>query len=65
MDLRKLKKLIDLVQESGISELEVHEGEERVRIAKHFPPGASYAPQPVHAVSVPATPANPFVSLKP
>ena len=32
MDLRKLKKLIDLVQESGISELEVTEGEERVKI---------------------------------
>ena len=36
MDLRKLKKLIDLVQESGISELEVTEGEEKVRIAKHY-----------------------------
>ena len=35
MDLRKLKKLIDLVEESGISELEVTEGEEKVRIAKH------------------------------
>lgn len=34
MDLRKLKKLIDLVQESGISELEVTEGEEKVRIVK-------------------------------
>ena len=33
MDLRKLKKLIDLVQESGIAELEITEGEERVRIA--------------------------------
>lgn len=36
MDLRKLKKLIDLVQESGITELEVTEGEEKVRIAKHY-----------------------------
>ena len=36
MDLRKLKKLIDLVQESGISELEVTEGEEKVRIAKQL-----------------------------
>ena len=34
MDLRKLKKLIDLVQESGISELEITEGEERVKIVK-------------------------------
>jgi len=34
MDLRKLKKLIDLVQDSGIAELEITEGEERVRIAR-------------------------------
>ena len=39
MDLRKLKKLIDLVEESGITELEVTDGEEIVRIAKH--PGAA------------------------
>ena len=32
MDLRKLKKLIDLVEESGIAEIEVTEGEEKVRI---------------------------------
>jgi acetyl-CoA carboxylase biotin carboxyl carrier protein len=32
MDLRKLKKLIDLVQDSGIAELEITEGEEKVRI---------------------------------
>ena len=47
MDLRKLKKLIDLVQESGISELEVTEGEEKVRIAKHLPP-PSHAPMPTY-----------------
>jgi len=35
MDLRKLKTLIDLVQNSGISELEISEGDERIRIAKH------------------------------
>ncbi|MDR1888830.1 MAG: acetyl-CoA carboxylase biotin carboxyl carrier protein [Zoogloeaceae bacterium] len=54
MDLRKLKKLIDLVQESGISELEVTEGEEKVRIAKFTPTGAA----PVHyplPVGAPAT----------
>ena len=46
MDLRKLKKLIDLVQESGISELEVTEGEEKVRIAKYAAPSTvGYAPQ--------------------
>ncbi|MEN9902650.1 MAG: hypothetical protein RL651_1314 [Pseudomonadota bacterium] len=59
MDLRKLKKLIDLVQESGISELEVTEGEEKVRIAKqlHAAPVAHqiYAPAPMAAG--PAAPA--------
>lgn len=38
MDLRKLKTLIDLVSESGISELEVTEGESKVHIVKHAPP---------------------------
>ncbi|MDY0073691.1 MAG: acetyl-CoA carboxylase biotin carboxyl carrier protein [Thauera sp.] len=55
MDLRKLKKLIDLVQESGISELEVTEGEEKVRIAKHLsaPAGVThYAPMPMPAASM-------------
>ena len=36
MDLRKLKTLIDLVQNSGISELEISEGEEKIRISKQF-----------------------------
>ena len=35
MDLRKLKKLIDLVEESGIAELELTEGEEKVKICRH------------------------------
>ena len=39
MDLRKLKKLIDLVQESGIGEIEITEGEEKVRISRQGPPG--------------------------
>ncbi len=55
MDLRKLKKLIDLVQESGISELEVTEGEEKVRIAKHY--GAVAAPQMQQYVMPAAMPA--------
>ncbi|MBK6355302.1 MAG: acetyl-CoA carboxylase biotin carboxyl carrier protein [Betaproteobacteria bacterium] len=58
MDLRKLKKLIDLVQESGISELEVTEGEEKVRIAKHYgavaaAPQQYYAPPPPVALGAP------------
>ena len=54
MDLRKLKKLIDLVQESGITELEVTEGEEKVKIVKH---GAAPAPAPA-MYAVAATPAH-------
>ena len=61
MDLRKLKKLIDLVQESGISELEVTEGEEKVRIAKMPPPApiGAAAPIPVAAAAAPAVPVAP------
>ena len=43
MDLRKLKKLIDLVEASGISELELTEGEEKVKISRNSV--ASYQPQ--------------------
>jgi acetyl-CoA carboxylase biotin carboxyl carrier protein len=49
MDLRKLKKLIDLVQESGIAELEITEGEEKVRISRVGPAAQTVvtpAPQP-------------------
>ncbi|WP_179404883.1 acetyl-CoA carboxylase biotin carboxyl carrier protein [Burkholderia guangdongensis] len=61
MDLRKLKTLIDLVSESGISELEVTEGEGKVRIVKNAPPvyvqsAPGYAPQmsmPAQTVALP------------
>ena len=46
MDLRKLKKLIDLVQESGIGEIEITEGEEKVRISRSPPGGGQGLPQP-------------------
>ena len=49
MDLRKLKKLIDLVQESGIAELEITEGEEKVKIVKG---GATAAPGPATSGAV-------------
>lgn len=57
MDLRKLKKLIDLVQESGIAELEVTEGEEKVRIARTNA-GSSQVYMPQHMqMQMPAAPA--------
>ena len=55
MDLRKLKKLIDLVQESGIAELEITEGEERVRIAR----GGVVNVTPLNVPAAPAMPAPP------
>jgi len=36
MDIRKIKKLIELLEESGVSEIEIHEGEESVRISRHL-----------------------------
>jgi acetyl-CoA carboxylase biotin carboxyl carrier protein len=62
MDLRKLKKLIDLVQESGISELEITEGEEKVKIVKggagSAAVGALAAPPPTESRPVSAAPAG-------
>ncbi|MFP5381012.1 MAG: acetyl-CoA carboxylase biotin carboxyl carrier protein [Gammaproteobacteria bacterium] len=57
MDLRKLKKLIDLVEASGIAELEITEGEEKVRIAKSIagaPMMMAPQPQMFHAAAAPA-----------
>jgi acetyl-CoA carboxylase biotin carboxyl carrier protein len=64
MDLRKLKTLIELVETSGIAELEIQEGEERVRITRSLAPGAQtgvvHAPStaPVTQVSAGAAPAS-------
>jgi acetyl-CoA carboxylase biotin carboxyl carrier protein len=55
MDLRKLKKLIDLVQESGIAELEITEGEEKVKIVK----GGSVSVSSVAAAAPPMAEARP------
>lgn len=62
MDLRKLKKLIDLVEESGISELELTEDGEKVRISRNFTmaaPAQHYAPANYAAPQVAAPAAAP------
>jgi acetyl-CoA carboxylase biotin carboxyl carrier protein len=64
MDIRKVKKLIELLEESGIDELEITEGEESVRIARHRPSTPQYitapaASAPVYAAAPVATPAAP------
>ncbi len=51
MDIRKVKKLIELLDESGIAEIEITEGEESVRISR-YAPGAATAPAPV-AIAAP------------
>ena len=55
MDLRKLKKLIDLVEESGIAEIEVTEGEDKVRVTRTYAaPAATFAaPAPTYAAAAP------------
>jgi acetyl-CoA carboxylase biotin carboxyl carrier protein len=59
MDLRKLKTLIDLVSESGISELEVTEGEGKVRIVKNAPPVYVQSAPPQYAAPAAAPLAAP------
>ena len=70
MDIRKVKKLIELLEESGISELEISEGEESVRISRHprmamptpasaaAPANQTAAAAPPPAARVPATAAG-------
>lgn len=57
MDIRKVKKLIELLEESGIDELEITEGEESVRICRHRPASSTHvvsAPAPVAIAAAPA-----------
>ncbi|MFZ5654678.1 MAG: acetyl-CoA carboxylase biotin carboxyl carrier protein [Pseudomonadota bacterium] len=58
MDIRKVKKLIELLEESNIDELEIHEGEESVRICRHRPAPA-LAPFAAPAAAVAPAPAAP------
>ncbi|MCH7537017.1 MAG: acetyl-CoA carboxylase biotin carboxyl carrier protein [Proteobacteria bacterium] len=69
MDIRKVKKLIELLDESGIAEIEITEGEESVRISR-YPPGAPVAPVAVAAPApvvapVPAPVAAPAEAVAP
>nr|WP_314493842.1 acetyl-CoA carboxylase biotin carboxyl carrier protein [uncultured Pseudomonas sp.] len=70
MDIRKVKKLIELLEESGIDELEIKEGEESVRISRHSktPAGQQfYAPAPMaapFAAPAAAAPAAPVAAAE-
>jgi acetyl-CoA carboxylase biotin carboxyl carrier protein len=72
MDIRKVKKLIELLEESGIAELEISEGEESVRISRHPRMASVQSPMPVGSpviqaapVAAPATPATAAGEHKP
>src|SRR5215831_18009818 len=66
MDIRKVKKLIELLEESGVAEIEISEGEESVRISR-FPKGAAAAAPIVHYAAPPpvAAPSAPPPSSMP
>ncbi|MFO1406301.1 MAG: acetyl-CoA carboxylase biotin carboxyl carrier protein [Steroidobacteraceae bacterium] len=72
MDIRKVKKLIELLEESGVSEIEIKEGEESVRISRHPTGGAqifqapmAYAPPPPAAPAAAAAPPPSAPAAKP
>lgn len=57
MDIRKVKKLIELLEESGIAEIEINEGEESVRISR-YGQGAHAAPAPIQYAAAPVAAAE-------
>lgn len=62
MDIRKVKKLIELLEESRVSEIEIHEGEESVRISRHGPgvtQTVMHVPATHESMPVQATPTSP------
>jgi acetyl-CoA carboxylase biotin carboxyl carrier protein len=74
MDIRKIRKLIELIQETGVAEIEIREGEESVRIstfAHHAPQQQAYAPAPMQhyapqpMAAAPAAPAPEAIAAPP
>lgn len=61
MDIRKVKKLIELLEESGIAEIEINEGEESVRISRY----STHAPAPVQQFAAPMVAAPAPVAAAP
>ena len=64
MDIRKVKKLIELLEESGIAEIEINEGEESVRISRYSTSAPAAAPMPVQQYATAPAPA-PAVAAEP
>ena len=64
MDIRKIKKLIDLLEESGIAELEIKEGEESVRISR-YGNSPALVTSPATAVAAPVAAPEPVATTAP
>ena len=62
MDIRKVKKLIELLEESGIAEIEIHEGEESVRISRYGSQSVAAPAQQFAAAAIPAPAAAPVAA---
>jgi len=56
MDIRKIKKLIEIIEESGIAEIEIKEGEEAIRISRYSAAPAAVTYAPSIGATIPATP---------
>ena len=66
MDIRKVKKLIELLEESGVAEIEIKEGEESVRISRHGPGAVTtYVQAPPAAAPAPVASAAPAAAAQP
>lgn len=66
MDIRKIKKLIELIEDSDIAEIEIHEGEESVRLSRTSSAAPLYAPAPAaapQAIAAPAASAEPAAEV--
>ncbi|HQX89539.1 MAG: acetyl-CoA carboxylase biotin carboxyl carrier protein [Moraxellaceae bacterium] len=65
MDIRKVKKLIEILEESGIDELEITEGEESIRICRHRPVSSTHVITAPNSVQMMAAPAAAVVTAEP
>ncbi|MGH8254240.1 MAG: acetyl-CoA carboxylase biotin carboxyl carrier protein [Steroidobacteraceae bacterium] len=64
MDIRKIKKLIELLEESGVAEIEIREGEESVRIARQAPAGSPPAAAPAVTYGHAPAPISPSAAAR-
>lgn len=65
MDIKKIKAIVDLIKESGIAELEISEGDDKLRVScvSSVAPQVNYAPTPVQQVTLAAAPSAPLAAV--